>query len=307
MHKQKLNKKEKITVTVGIPTYNEEANIKRLLAAIVKQKGGVSEIKKIVIVDDGSRDNTLKIIAGFKDSRICVIRRKGRYGQTSAQNEIFIKAKTDCVLILEADTCPVEQHYVDYMAQPLVDDKTIGLIQGNMKTYPATTYLGYILNTQFAIFTRFVINNKQFKTPITSGRGGRMFSKAVYTKLRWPKNIPEDDYAAVWCLHNGFSSVFVRKAHCYYKRPQLIADYLKERQKIKNVESTVKSHFPPETINKYFQVPLSTRFFMSFYFATHYFPQFCYYCLLLIIEKIKIKKSVFSDLWPQTKSTKILK
>lgn len=302
----KQNKRKKITITVGIPTYNEGANIAKLLNSILQQTTTHSEIKNIIIIDDLSDDNTVSEISKFKDPRIQVIVRSKRLGQTSAQNMIFEKAATDMVLLLEADTYLAENTYIDFMVQSILKNPLIGLVQGNMIPLPAKSYLGNILNTQFAIFTKFVTENDKFLTPITSGRGGRLFSQSVYTQLRWPKGVPDDDYAVLWCIHHKYPTFFQIKAHCYYQRPQILADHLKERQKIINAESTVKKHFSIETNKQHFQVPFITKMQMLLYFITHHFLQFCSYFLLLLIEKIIVKEGVFSDFWAQTRSTKKL-
>ncbi|HSW97951.1 MAG TPA: glycosyltransferase family 2 protein, partial [Candidatus Saccharimonadales bacterium] len=218
---------KKISVTVGIPTFNEEENITHLLQSLLNQKDTHAIIEKIHIIDDMSKDNTVKNVSTFQDKRIQVLVRNKRLGQTSAQNIIFEEATTDVVLILEADTCPVEINYVDIMIQPLLKNSRIGYIQGSMIPLPSRTLLGKILNRHFSIFTKLVIENKSFHLPITSGRGGRIFAKAVYTRLRWPSDVPDDDYAAVWCIANNFSTYFCRKAHCHYQRPQSFNDYIK--------------------------------------------------------------------------------
>jgi glycosyltransferase involved in cell wall biosynthesis len=221
---------KKITVTVGIPTLNEAANIANLLKTLIHQTSNYGVIEKIHIVDDNSTDETIKEIQTITDSRIYVQVRAKRQGQNSAQNTIFDQATTDTVLILEADTKPTKKTYIDNMVKPLLKNPEIGYIQGGMVPLPAKTFLGRVLNKHFAIFTKFIIENKDSSLPITSGRGGRLFTRAVYTKLRWPSEVPDDDYAALWCLSHNFLRSFSRDAHCYYQRPQSLDDYIKENQ-----------------------------------------------------------------------------
>jgi glycosyltransferase involved in cell wall biosynthesis len=66
----------KISVSIGIPAYNEEKNIGRLLTAILNQKTYNVEIDQIVVVSSGSTDKTDTIVEDFtrKDSRIVLIR-----------------------------------------------------------------------------------------------------------------------------------------------------------------------------------------------------------------------------------------
>ncbi|HSW87983.1 MAG TPA: glycosyltransferase [Candidatus Saccharimonadales bacterium] len=296
----------KITVTVGIPTLNEAANIANLLNTLINQTSSLGIIEKIHIVDDNSTDQTLQEIQSITDKRIYVQVRKKRQGQNSAQNIIFENATTDTVLILEADTKPTKKTYIDNMVKPLIKNPSIGYIQGGMIPLPAKTFLGSVLNKHFAIFTKFIIENKTSPLPITSGRGGRLFTKAVYTKLRWPSEVPDDDYAALWCLSHNFLRSFSRNAHCYYQRPQSLDDYIKEKQKIHNAEPSIRKHFSNKVIGKHFQFPQSIRLAMMFCFLFYYPLEFCVYLGIVFIEKCIIKKGIYTDFWPQTKTTRKL-
>lgn len=57
-------------VSVCIATYNGERFIRRQIESILPQLDSDDEI---IVSDDGSTDNTLDIIRGFEESRICII------------------------------------------------------------------------------------------------------------------------------------------------------------------------------------------------------------------------------------------
>jgi len=54
--------KKLITVSIGIPAYNEEANIGKLLSSLIKQKEAGFIIKEIIVVSDQSTDKTDEIV-----------------------------------------------------------------------------------------------------------------------------------------------------------------------------------------------------------------------------------------------------
>jgi glycosyltransferase involved in cell wall biosynthesis len=88
-----------VNVSVVIPTYNEEANIGKLLEALKPQMGPGDEI---IIVDSHSADRTVEISKGFTD-RIYSMPREGigpakNFGAEKAENEI--------VAFLDADGPP---------------------------------------------------------------------------------------------------------------------------------------------------------------------------------------------------------
>ena len=71
------------TVSVVIPTYNAEADLQTCIDSILNQS---FEGFEIVVVDDGSTDDTLQILKGYEDDRIRIIERENETGITSAIN-----------------------------------------------------------------------------------------------------------------------------------------------------------------------------------------------------------------------------
>jgi glycosyltransferase involved in cell wall biosynthesis len=71
-----------IKTNVIIPTYNCGQFIVEAINSIINQKIQAGEI---IVVGDGSTDNTPKIISGIKDSRIIFIRKENA-GVSKARN-----------------------------------------------------------------------------------------------------------------------------------------------------------------------------------------------------------------------------
>lgn len=250
---------KKITVTIGIPAYNEENNISKLLDSILYQKGDFFIINKIIVVSDYSQDKTDKIVLSYKNKGVDLIKNTSRKGQIYAQNLIFKLAKTDVVVLFEADTFPTNNDYLLNLLHPLVKDKNIGLVQGNMIPLSAKTFLEKVLIKQYSVYSKIVLKDILSKNPIPSGRGGRAFSKFVYKKLVWPNSVPEDEYAYLWCVSNNIKLIFCRNAICQYRLPQKFKDFLRETQKNKSASDAIKKYYKIETINKAMKLSIAKR------------------------------------------------
>ena len=61
--------KPKPIVTIATIALNEESNIKRLLDSILKQRAKNFRLGKILVVSDGSADNTVNIAKGIKSKK----------------------------------------------------------------------------------------------------------------------------------------------------------------------------------------------------------------------------------------------
>jgi cellulose synthase/poly-beta-1,6-N-acetylglucosamine synthase-like glycosyltransferase len=95
---------------VGITAYNEEANIGRLLQAMIDQRLLEVAIAEIIVVASGCTDRTEEIVREFmaKDSRIQLRTQPQREGKTSAIN-VFLAHANERICVLESgDTLPRE-------------------------------------------------------------------------------------------------------------------------------------------------------------------------------------------------------
>ena len=66
-----INKKsmKQLRVTIGIPAYNEENNIIPLLTSLVNQKTSQVVVEKIIVMSDGSSDNTVGSVKLLKNKK----------------------------------------------------------------------------------------------------------------------------------------------------------------------------------------------------------------------------------------------
>jgi glycosyltransferase involved in cell wall biosynthesis len=82
-----------------MPAYNVEAYIKTAIKSVLKQSYQKFEL---IIVNDGSTDNTSKIISDFDDPRIIVIHQNNK-GLGAARNVGISKAKNEFIAFLDSD------------------------------------------------------------------------------------------------------------------------------------------------------------------------------------------------------------
>lgn len=300
-----------ITISVGIPVYNEEANIKKLLKSIIAQKEDGFIIEEIIVVSDGSKDNTIKRAKEVKNKKTKLIENRTRKGQSQCQNEIFNYAQSDIVILLEADTCPENDEFIYELVRPILENRSVGFVQGNAMPLAGKNIIEKTLSTQIEIFKKFNIDSLINIHLFCTGRGGRAFSKEVYKNLEFPVSVPEDVYALLWSLNKGIISVFQKNAVSLYRCPQTAKDYFKERKKIKAEKAAISEYFSGSNVQKIYKRSLSYRLRISLYFFIHHPLIFVYYFLLISFSHALLLKDIFyktkfTDFWPGTPSTKSL-
>jgi poly-beta-1,6-N-acetyl-D-glucosamine synthase len=97
-----------IRCSVGITAHNEEANIGKLLGAMLAQQLNQVEITEIIVVASGCDDCTLPIVHEYmdKDRRIKLIVQPQRQGKTSAINQFLQNAREEICVLESGDTLP---------------------------------------------------------------------------------------------------------------------------------------------------------------------------------------------------------
>ena len=86
-------------VSVIIPAYNHEAYIGEAIESVLRQ---TMTSLALIVIDDGSTDNTLKVIQGFSDPRMTVIFQENK-GAHAALNRGLKQAEGPLVTILNSD------------------------------------------------------------------------------------------------------------------------------------------------------------------------------------------------------------
>ena len=86
-------------VSILIPTYNAELWLVETIDSALKQTWSNIEI---VVVDDGSKDNTLAVAKRFESSLVKVIYQENQ-GQSAAENRALQEAQGDFIQYLDAD------------------------------------------------------------------------------------------------------------------------------------------------------------------------------------------------------------
>lgn len=87
-------------VSVVIPTYNREATIQRALESIM---GQTYKNIEIIVVDDGSSDNTVKKIKEYEDERIILLCQSEHGGANRARNYGIRYAKGEFIAFQDSD------------------------------------------------------------------------------------------------------------------------------------------------------------------------------------------------------------
>ncbi|MDQ8866233.1 glycosyltransferase [Acinetobacter baumannii] len=136
-------------LSVLIPAYNEGVVIEDTLHAIAQQDYP-AESYEVLLINDGSKDNTLEIAENLAKIYPCikivnVPKGMGGKGKSRTLNNGLPHAKGELIVVYDADSTP-EPDCVRLLAQTLLADKKLVAVNGKVRTR----------NWQDSILTRFI-------------------------------------------------------------------------------------------------------------------------------------------------------
>lgn len=134
----------KVAVTIAV--YNEERNSRALIESLLRQSRQPDEI---VIVDDGSRDGTARIIRGYAEKYplIKYIHQQNR-GPAAARNMAWRNADVDICVFTDGDCVP-EPDWLEKLLVPFADPG-IGATAGTYKTLNVHSVLARFIGWEIA-------------------------------------------------------------------------------------------------------------------------------------------------------------
>jgi len=94
-----------MTISIVIPLYNEEENVRELHARIKPVMDSIGDEYEIIFIDDGSTDNTLTLLQEVQalDDTVIVLSLRRNFGQTAAFAAGFDYSRGDVIVTMDGD------------------------------------------------------------------------------------------------------------------------------------------------------------------------------------------------------------
>jgi glycosyltransferase involved in cell wall biosynthesis len=158
-------------VSVVIPTYNYGRFLPEALASVL---GQTHEDLEVIVVDDGSTDNTPDVLASVKDPRIKSVRTTNR-GDSAARNTGLSMAHGKFIAFLDADD-RWRPNKLELQLQVLNAEPEVGFVFGDFVRFDAN---GVFPETQFS----FVPGFDKLETRPSAGGTGKVLKQDSFVAL----------------------------------------------------------------------------------------------------------------------------
>lgn len=299
-------RKNKITVTVGIPAYNEEANLTYLLEDLLDQKEKRVKLKKIIVYSDGSTDRTIEQVNKIKDSRLEIIQERIRKGQAYAQNQIIKKTSSDILVLLNADIVIKDRLFLEKLVHPIVAKKADLTSAKVQELYPVT-FIQKLLDLSMK-FKKYTFESYKKGDNIYTCHGrARGFSRRLYKSIFFKHSGGEDAFSYLFCKFHRFSYTFVKDAEVFYKLPSNFSDHERQSLRFYRSQEYLSQEFNKNFVRSEYRLPQSLVLKSILKFLSTN-PLIVVYFFLTSIMKIKsLLKRQLNETWDISVSSKIVR
>jgi glycosyltransferase involved in cell wall biosynthesis len=204
-------------VSIIVPCFNAEPWLAEALESALAQSWVE---KELILVDDGSTDDSLRVATNFENRGVIVLRQENR-GASAARNAAMRIAKGDFVQFLDAD---------DVLAADKIARQIHALNKKGTANVAAGEWAHFENDWRFANFVPEAIwgDFQSVDWLVTSWGGGGMMHPAAWLTPReildragaWNESISLDDDGEYFCrvLLASEGVHFVPKARSYYRR-----------------------------------------------------------------------------------------
>ena len=217
------------SLSVLIAAYNEEAGIRKKIESTFALDYPPDRLE-ILVLSDGSTDQTDSIVRSIPDPRVRLLRVEGRKGKTKAQNEGVAQARGEVLIFSDATTIYHPQALL-YLACNYSDPR-VGAVSGRYQYFDAggksPTGMGTVAFWNYENF----IKGMQSRIRTISGCCGCIYSvrREAYTPLA--ADVISDLVQPLHVIQKGYRVLFEDRALAYEETTQSTSEEFSMRVRV---------------------------------------------------------------------------
>ncbi|MBU1852497.1 MAG: glycosyltransferase [Candidatus Omnitrophica bacterium] len=209
-------------VSIIIPTYNSASTLGQTIEACLAQDYPKDKLD-IIVVDDGSTDNTKDIISQYSVTYIC----QENKGPAAARNIGWRKAKGDVVFFTDADCMPARDCLA--LITDVIFKKDIAVVAG---TYGIKNEKSIVAKS---IHEEIIFRHRRMPSYINSfGTYNVLIKKGILEELdgfneNYLSSSAEDSELSYRIIAKGYKIYFEKRAKVLHFHEESLCRYLKQQ------------------------------------------------------------------------------
>jgi biofilm PGA synthesis N-glycosyltransferase PgaC len=213
-----------ICCCVAIMAHNEEANIGRVLDALLAQKTETVSIERFIVVASGCTDRTEEVVEEFaaRDDRVHLVRQRQRRGKASAVNLMIQHTDQEIIVLHNADTLP-EPTTIEALVSPFADPE-VGMVGGHpVPINPNTTFMGFGVHLLWELHHQISLRRPKM--------GELIAFRNIFRQIPHDSAVDEASVEPL-IVGQGLRILYAPDAIIRNKGPDTVRDFLKQRRRI---------------------------------------------------------------------------
>lgn len=212
-------------VSIIIPTFNGSARIAGCLDALTEQT--TAQIAEILVVNDGSTDNTAEIVARYPGIRLI---NQSNAGPAAARNRGAMEARGMLILFTDDDCIP-SPGWLNAMTEPFKDSDVVG-VKGIYRTRQRQVVARFV-QIEYEDKYRLMADVAEIDFIDTYSAGFRRdrFLEIKGYDARFPVACAEDVELSYRMSARGWTMRFIPSAMVYHTHPDTLWAYVTKKYK----------------------------------------------------------------------------
>ena len=213
-------------VSIIVPAYNEEKVLARTLEALLEAEYAN---KEIIVVDDGSKDNTYSVASEFSRRGVKVVRRLNG-GKFAALNTGIAVSSGEIIMTVDADSM-VARAAITEMVRGF-EDPQVGGVAGNLKVFNRNNLLTKLQALEYIVQIQIVRRAFENFGSLTVASGAfSAFRKSALEEAGYydPDYLLEDFDITIKMLKSHQVLHGSNEAVCYTEAPETLRDVYRQR------------------------------------------------------------------------------
>ena len=216
---------EIMSVSIIIPTFNGASRIGNCLDALAHQTA--ERDAEILVVNDGSSDNTAQIVAGYSGVRLIT---QSNAGPAAARNRGALEARGTIIMFTDDDCVPMSD-WLAAMMEPFKDPSVVGA-KGVYRTRQRGLVPRFVQVEYEDKYRRMShLPQIDFVDTYSAGFRRERFLEMNGYDTSFPVACAEDVELSYRMSARGWIMKFVPAAVVYHTHPRTLRSYLKKKYK----------------------------------------------------------------------------
>jgi glycosyltransferase involved in cell wall biosynthesis len=213
------------SASIIIPTFNGGSRIGNCLDSLVKQTAGRNV--EILVVNDGSSDNTANVVGGYSSVRLIT---QANAGPASARNRGALEAQGKILLFTDDDCVPMPD-WLEAMLGPFNNPDIVGA-KGVYRTHQKSLAARFV-QIEYEDKYRLMADlfSIDFIDTYSAGFRRDRFLEMTGYDTSFPVACAEDIELSYRMSARGWEMKFVPGAIVYHTHPDTLSAYLKKKYK----------------------------------------------------------------------------